>query len=226
MRIPFNDLRCTVAERHSNEHGFRFSLCNEIIKNELSSSHGRPSAGVIAESVQEIENRIFFYGVGIVTGRSVHVEIPVVANDGGSIVMMMDGAVGNIIELPRHRIWSGHIGLTLRVQKIVFDDRVGRIEHVDAVHIKRISVDVGCKWACRYRPETISILLHCDCLCAFPRKQYLLRIRSAKPESDAVVGVDFRRNDQLGLTFKGEEHTQERDEKQLSLFHDSGLLWL
>ena len=69
-----DDLRGAIAEGHDDQHGLSFPLHDQVVKNHVSASDSRPSAGVIAEAMQEVEHWVQLPGFGIIAGRGVDVD--------------------------------------------------------------------------------------------------------------------------------------------------------
>ena len=96
-----NDLRRAIAERHDDEHRFRFPLRDQVIENHVSAPHGGPAARVIAETVKEVQDRVQLVGFGIVAGRRIDEIVSFIAHHARFIEVMVNRAVGHIVHLPR-----------------------------------------------------------------------------------------------------------------------------
>ena len=92
-----------VTEGHYDDHGFRFALRDQVVEYDVRTAHGRPSAGIVAEPMQQIQHWIRRLRRGIVTGRRVDVVVTMVGGHVRCVEVMMNFAVRNIVEFPRQR---------------------------------------------------------------------------------------------------------------------------
>ena len=110
-RVPArpNHFHGPVAQRHDHDHGLGFSLRDQIVENHVGAPDRRPSAGIVAETVQQIKDGISFLRGRIVARRRVDVVIAVVTRDRGLVEVMMDLAVRHIVQFPRQRRRPGNM---------------------------------------------------------------------------------------------------------------------
>src|SRR5579864_8033813 len=102
-------------------------------------AYGSPSAGIVAESVQQIEHRIWLLRRWIVSGRRVDVIIAVVSGNRRLVKVMMNLAVRHICYFPRGSR-RGDVYRIGRGQEIGHEQVVEGIERARAVHENRVSV--------------------------------------------------------------------------------------
>src|SRR5205807_496563 len=73
----------TVAERHDDQHRLSVALRDEIIEDYVGAAGGGPRAGVVTESVEQIQDGISLFAPRIVAGRSINKKAAVIAYHGG-----------------------------------------------------------------------------------------------------------------------------------------------
>ena len=73
--------------------------------------------------------------------------------------MTMHDAMGDLVVFPDQGFGAGHQDLALRVEQVVLDERIARVDHLPTVHAKRIDIDVRCQNLGGHRPHALCILL-------------------------------------------------------------------
>ena len=84
----------------------------------MSPPDGGPTARVIAEAVQKVEDRVSLFGFCAVAGWSINIEIPIITHYPGLVEVVMDRAVGDFVDFPRWRSRSGHMHNTPSVEQV------------------------------------------------------------------------------------------------------------
>jgi hypothetical protein len=180
-----------VAERHYHDHRFRFALRDQVVEDHVGESNRRPSAGVVAEAVQQIENGISFFRRGIVARRSVDVKVALIVGHCRLVEVMMDFSARNVADFP----WQPRAGNMHRVRRgeqVRHQQSVVGIEHAHAVDEDGVSVVVGSERGRGQVPHALIVFLHRHWIGAGTRQLHFLRVRSEEAEGHTVVRVDFR----------------------------------
>ena len=199
-RVPSqpDHFHCAVTERHDHDHGLGFVLSNQVVENHVRASHGGPTAGVIAEAMQQVEHGISLLCCRLVTRGSVNVVVAVIARDRGLVEVMMNLTMWDIIQFPGQRGRPGNVHRILRRQQIRLQQGIRRINQAHPVGDERVPVVVRTERCGGDAPDALVVFLHGNCFCSFARNLHLHRIRRAEAEGDAAVGVHLGRDQRRG----------------------------
>ena len=176
--------------------------------------------------MKKVEDGIVLLAGLIVAGRCVHVVVAMIADDGGLVEMMMNFAMRDIVCFPGERSGTGNMNYAGAVAEVGLDGVVGRVEVADAVHYEAVAVKIGSKGIRGETPHALIIFLHRRWLGgAFDGDGDFLGIGSAEAEGDAIVGVDFRRDDGwrlrlgVGVARRNQFGEKQSCEQQREAFH-------
>ena len=86
-----------VSQRHHDDHGLGLALRNQVVEDDVGAADSRPSAGVVAVAVQQIQDWVGRLRRRIVSRRGVDVIIPLVIGHCRLIAMMMDLTVRHVV---------------------------------------------------------------------------------------------------------------------------------
>jgi hypothetical protein len=174
-------------------------LRDQVVENHVHPPCRGPSARIIAETVQKVEDRIKLLCGGIVTGRGVDVEIAVVAHHAGFVEVPVDRAVRHVIGFPGKGSRPAHVYDTLGIEQVGLHQRIEWIDQADAVGHEHVTVKVRLQRAGGNAPDAPLVFLHGRPLDALAGEQNLFGVGSAEPERHAVVRVYLRRLERLSL---------------------------
>ncbi len=209
--------RVSVAEGHDDDHGLDLALRKQVVEDEVGLAYGGPADRAVGPAVEEVEDRVGRFGLGVVAGRSVDVVVALVArkaDDGrGGVVMVVQDTVGNVGVFPWLGCVAGDGEQVREIDQVGRDGDVGEIEARLVVDLKVIAVDLGRKRLGGERPDAVGVLRHGHGLGdAFESKQDGSGAVVLVAEGDGVVGVNLggRREgrnlcDEQGRSRKGEQ---------------------
>jgi hypothetical protein len=161
----------------------------------------------------------------VVAGRGVDEEVAIVANHGGAVEMMMDFAVSDVSDFPGERRWAGDVEFASAVEEIGLDSVVRRVEERHGVGDDGVAVIIGSERIGGEKPDALIVLLHGDGLGnAFEGDGGFFDVGSTEAEGDAIVGVDFGRDQRRRLSERrgGGEQECEREEEGFAIHEASG----
>ena len=72
-----------------------------IVEDRCGTPNGSPSARVVAVAVEKIEDWVRRLGGGIIAGRSVHIEVPLIFGYRRLVEVMMYFAMRHVVQFPR-----------------------------------------------------------------------------------------------------------------------------
>src|SRR5439155_7795839 len=188
---PGEDLRSAVAEGHNNDHGFGLAASDEVVENHVRAPDSSPGARIIAETVEKVQNRISLIGSEIVTGWRIDIEISIIAHGPRPVELVVEGAVGYIVHLPRQRSRSGHMHDTPGVEQVGRHQGIGGVDQTDTVGHERITVEIGLERLSCDTPNTLLIFLHGQRCCALSGDGNGFSVWITEPESNAAVRAYF-----------------------------------
>jgi len=132
----------------------------------------------------------------------------------------------DIVCFPGERSGTGNMNFAGAVEQVGFEGVVGRVEVVDAVHYEAVAVEIGSERIRGETPHALIIFLHRRWLGgAFDGDGDFLGIGSPEAEGDAIVGVDFRREDgrrlrlRVGMVRRNQFCEKQSCEQQREAFH-------
>src|SRR5216683_128617 len=189
------NFRSAVTQRHHHNHGLGLSLRDQVVQNQVSASHRRPPARVIAESVQQVQHRIALLPTRVIPRRCVDIKVALVSDYRRLVEVMMHFAVRHVADFPRQSSRPRHMHLARGVEQVGLQQWGGRINQVHAIGDECITVKVGCQRLRRDAPNALLVFLHRQIFRrAFQGKRNLLRIWRPKPKRHTAVRMYVWRN--------------------------------
>ncbi len=152
-----------------------------------------PGGLVVAGAVLEHEQRISFAGFVVARGR-VNGEFAEPAQRLGTIRVLADGAVRDILEIPDQRLVAQHMQNARARLAHRFDPGVRGVNHRDAIHIETVFPNAGIDRANGHGPDIVGALGHGGAA-IFPLALHgdFRGFRSADAEGDFAVRLNHRR---------------------------------
>ena len=160
----------------------------------MSAAHSGPSARIIAETVQKVEDGVKPVRFRIVAGRGIDVVIAIIAHNPRSIEVPVNHTVRHVVHFPGQGSRSGHVHDTLGVEQVGLHHGIGRVDQADTVGHKRVTVKIRFQGRCCDAPYALFVLLHGQTLGPLKREKDLPGVRSAETEGDAAVRVHLWRD--------------------------------
>src|SRR5262249_37299033 len=133
---------------------------NQIVEDDVGTPDGRPTAGIVAVPVKEVQNRISLFAARIVSGRSVDIVVAVIANHPGLVEVVMKFAAWYVVGFPSEAGGTRDVEFTCAIEKIGFDGVIGGIEIGHTVHLKGIAVKIGSQRSRGNAPQALVVSLH------------------------------------------------------------------
>src|SRR5690242_6504452 len=129
--------------------------------------------------------------MSVVVGGRVDVEVAVVADEGGFVEVVVDGAACAGAGLPNGRLGAGHMQEALSGAAVGgLEEGIGGIDEIRAVHGEGVGVDIGLERVGGGGPDALLVLLHGEAL-ADAGDGDLFGVGGAEAEGDFAVGRDF-----------------------------------
>jgi hypothetical protein len=183
-----------VSEGVHHNHRLGLTLRNQVVEDDVGTAGGEPSGGIVAQSVEKIQDRVGLLAVGIVVGRRVDVEVAVVADDGRLIEVMRHYAARSARGFPAYRTGNAHHALSAGLE-VGLQQRIAGIGKGRAVHIERVGVDFGLEWAGGNAPDALFVLLQSQAATGQAVHGNLFGIGRAQTEGHCAVGRNLGRLD-------------------------------
>src|ERR1700741_944516 len=118
---------------------------DQIVQNDIGPAYGDPATGIVAVSMQEIENWVSFLRVGVISRRRVDVIIALIADHARLVEVVMDDPMWHVVRLPGQRWGPGYVNYALTSVQVRFHQRIARIHQRHTIRYKRITVIVRFK---------------------------------------------------------------------------------
>ena len=114
----------------------------------------------------------------------------------------------DIRNLPLERGRSGHMHGVAGIKQVRDNLRIHRIDRPDTVDSEGVAIEIRLERIRSNRPNAL-VVLHRQSRRARHGEKHLFRIRSPETERNAIIRVDFRRNQRRRLLLA--EHGQQGD---------------
>ncbi len=190
---PDGARRDGVRVGHDDDHGLGAAGCDERVEDPVSLAVDGPRALVVAVAMREVEHgQPGALGVG---RRGVNDEPPPGAEGLGVVVVQMDGAMGDVLEIPGRGRLRGHVQDAGVRPSLGLHPWVLWINRREAIHDEPVLVDPCRDVGDRRRPQ--ARILRClvprqrRVLPELPRHLDLRRLGRTEPERDGAVGVEL-----------------------------------
>src|SRR6476646_12259339 len=109
---------------------------------------------------------------------------------------MMNFSMGDVVGFPSERRRAGDMNFVRTIAEVWLDAVVGGIEHADASHLERVTVKIGSEGIAGDAPNALIVFLQWEGIRgAFDGDSDFFGVWRAETENDAVVGMDFGRDD-------------------------------
>lgn len=189
-----DDVEVAVAAGHDDDGGDHFVVGDEAIEHEVGFAGEGPAVFGVGEAVEEVEDGIAGFAVGVVVGRGVDdvggLVTGVMEADVGAVGVGGDVAVGDVGEFPGGGGGCGKEDVAVEVEEVGVCGGIEGVEDLDAVDGEGVAVELRWEGGGGGGPDAAGVFGEGE-----GREEGvggdgdLMRGGSGEAEGDGVVGV-------------------------------------